>query len=90
MGKSEKEEIKYRFMCMRNGNTNYSKDFKSKDEAIKYAENLNDDKIEWFGIYEINPLEKYLIRVISKRLQPYKASIAKVSKNSCVKTNKCK
>ena len=85
MGKSEKEETKYRFMCMRNGNTNYSKDFKTKDEAVQYAENLNDDKIEWYGIYKIDPLEKCLIRVISKRLQPYKTSIA-----SGVKTNKRK
>ena len=65
----------FRFMCLRNGNTNYHMDFTTKEEAIAYADELNDPKIEWYGIYEVSPLKDYLISVTSKRLQPYRDNI---------------
>lgn len=65
----------FRFMCLRNGNTNYHKDFFTKEEALQYAEELNDPKIEWYGIYELNPNCDHLISIDHKRLQPYRDEI---------------
>ena len=47
----------YRFMCLRSvKGTNYHTDFKSKTEAISYADGLNETK-------------QNLIPIISKRIQ---------------------
>lgn len=70
----------FRFMCLRDGNTNYHKDFSTKEDALQYADELNDNKIEWYGIYEISPLKDYLISVDNKRLKPYKDNIIVKSK----------
>lgn len=67
----EKESNVFRFMCIRNGNTNYHKDFNSKESAMQYIESLNDDKIEWYGVYESKPSVDYLTCVVYKRMQPF-------------------
>lgn len=60
----------YRFMCLRSvKGTNYHTDFKSKAEAISYADGLNDKTIIWYGIYEINETKQNLIPIISNRIQ---------------------
>lgn len=80
----------YRFVCMRDKSTNYHLDFASLNEAIAYTEELNDSKIEWYGVYELRPDKDYLITVLSKRLRPYDDSIP-VSKDSpAVKSRKSK
>jgi hypothetical protein len=69
------ESSVFRFMCIRNGNTNYHKDFGSKEEVQAYADALNDSKIEWYGIYELRPDCNYPITLSSTRLQPHNNSI---------------
>lgn len=73
MAKSAKEKfpIVYRLMCEKVNSNGYHVDFNSKDEAIKYAEELDDPKISWYGIYEIDPALPYLQYVTDKRLIPH-------------------
>lgn len=71
----EKAPSTYRFMCLRAKSTNYSMSFETKDEALQYAESLDDPKIEWYGIYELDPECDYLKAVVSKRLLPYDDTI---------------
>lgn len=65
----------FRFMCIREKNTNYHLDFPTKEEALAYCEELNDSKIEWYGVYELSPLCNTLISITNKRLQPYNDTI---------------
>lgn len=59
----------YRFMCVRSvKGTNYHTDFPTKEEALSYIDSLDDNKIEWYGLYEINELNPYLKWITSKRL----------------------
>lgn len=61
----------YRFMCLRAKNTNYHIDFPTKEEAMEYVNELNDPKIEWFGVYEIDEKRDTLKSVYQKRLIPF-------------------
>ena len=73
----------FRFICMRDKNTkNYHVDFDTKEEALKYVEELNDSKIEWYGLYEINPDEDYFIPHLSKRLIPHDDTVPEISKDN--------
>lgn len=66
----KKQEVSpslFTFMCLRVGG-NYHKDFSTKEEALEYIESLNDPKIEWYGIYEIEPGVQHMKLVVSKRL----------------------
>ena len=65
---SAEQASSYVFMCMRIDNKNYHVDFKTKEEAINYANNLKDKKAEWWGIYEMKPNREYLTTVTYKRL----------------------
>lgn len=58
----------YRFMCERLGNTNYHIEFETKEEAMAYVEELNDNKISWYGVYEVDVVRNILITVTHKRL----------------------
>ena len=69
--KSTVEPSTFRFMCLKTDNKNYHLDFTTKEEAIQYADTLNDSKIEWYGIYELDPRKDYMIDVVSKRLIPH-------------------
>jgi len=72
MAKKKIEEAsKYRFMCVKKKNGNYTKEFESKDEALQYANELDDKDIEWYGIYEVSPYSPYLNTIVSKRLIPH-------------------
>lgn len=63
----------YRFMCVRSvKGTNYHTDFKTKEEALSYIDSLDDNKIKWYGLYEINELSPYLKWITSKRLINFK------------------
>lgn len=74
--KSKKTELStYRFMCVKTNNLNYHIDFKSYDNAIQYVNYLNDNKIEWYGLYELEPSSDYLKLVTHKRLIPHDATI---------------
>lgn len=76
----------YRFMCMCvKCSGNYHMDFSSKDEALAYVESLNDPKIEWCAVYELDDVRDTLIPVISKRLLPYDDSIPKLTKEESLK-----
>ncbi len=66
--KSKDEKSIYRFMCVKTDDYGYHIDFNSKEDAITYAEKLNDSKIEWYGIYELNPKYDYWLMVTHKRL----------------------
>lgn len=61
----------FRFMCLRSKNTNYHKDFSSKEELLEYANSLNDPEIEWYGLYELNFVRDTLDTIDYKRLKPY-------------------
>lgn len=61
----------YRFMCIREKGTNYTTDFETREAALKYAEELDDSKIEWYGVYELDPNSPYLKTLVSKRLIPH-------------------
>lgn len=69
--KTEKTPDVYRFMCIRNGNSNYHVDFTSQEEALQYVNELNDPKIEWYGVYEISPDSNNLKLVTGNRLIPF-------------------
>lgn len=58
-------------MCLKERDGNYHLDFNSREEALLYAESLNDSKIEWYGVYEVDPALPYLNLVVSKRLIPH-------------------
>ena len=75
MAKSKKivHNSVFRFMCIRTvKGTNYHKDFPTKEESLKYAAELKDKTIEWYGIYEISDLSQNLIPIISKRILRHK------------------
>lgn len=46
-------------------------DFQTKEEALDYANNLNSSLIEWYGIYELDPICNYMKRIVSNRLIKY-------------------
>ena len=75
--KENKTDCKlYRFMCLKSGkNNNYHADFTSSDDVIEYANNLNDNDIEWYGIFEVDSDKNTLHRVVCKRLKPIDMSI---------------
>jgi hypothetical protein len=97
MAKKRSEESSvYRFMCIRSNNSNYHVDFASKNEALNYIEELNDSKIEWYGVYEISNNCNYLKPVVSKRLIPFNDRVdlkllkEKVSDNKRVRKRRSK
>lgn len=59
----------YRFMCEREGNTSYHVDFSSKSEALVYLDELNDDKIMWYGLYEVDNVLNKIIPIECKRVR---------------------
>ena len=69
----------FRFMCIKDENKNYHSDFKSLEEAIKYIEKLKDSKIEWYGLYEIDPKKDHLVSISHKRLIPHNDIITYVA-----------
>lgn len=69
--KTDNVSSTYRFMCIREKGTNYTADFETREAALKYAEELDDSKIEWYGVYELNPNLTYLVTLVSKRLIPH-------------------
>ena len=74
MSRRKKQEVApsiFRFMCIKTDGKNYTAEFQSKDEAIQYADSLYDTKMEWYGIYEINPKSDYLKAIVNKRIVPY-------------------
>lgn len=76
----------YRFMCLKSGkNNNYHTDFTSSDDAIEYANNLNDVDIEWYGIFEVDSDKNTLHRVLCKRLKPIDMSIPENIQSGCIK-----
>lgn len=76
----------YRFMCLKSGkNNNYHTDFTSSDDAIEYANNLNDSDIEWYGIFEVDSDKNTLHRVVCKRLKPIDMSIPENIQSGCIK-----
>lgn len=76
----------YRFMCLKSGkNNNYHTDFKSSDDAIEYANNLNDCDIEWYGIFEVDSVKNTLHRIVCKRLKPIDMSIPESIQSDCIK-----
>lgn len=85
--KEDKADCKlYRFMCLKSGkNNNYHTDFTSSDDAIEYANNLNDSDIEWYGIFEVDSDKNTLHRVVCKRLKPIDMSIPENIQSSCIK-----
>jgi hypothetical protein len=68
--KSQAEPSTFRLMYININGSGDHLDFKSKDDAIQYAESIS-NKIEWYGIYELNPKCDYLIMVTHKRILPY-------------------
>lgn len=79
----------FRFMCLKSGkNSSYHTDFTSSDEAIEYVNNLNDDDIEWYGIFEVDSNKNTLHRVLCKRLKPIDMSIPENIQSGCIKNNK--
>ena len=63
-------------MCLKSGkNNNYHTDFTSSDDAIEYANNLNDNDIERYGIFKVESDKNTLHRVVCKRLTPIDMSI---------------
>lgn len=79
----------FRFMCLKSGkNSSYHTDFTSSDEAIEYVNNLNDDDIEWYGIFEVDSNKNTLHRVLCKRLKPIDMSIPENVQSGCIKNNK--
>ena len=85
--KENKTDCKlYRFMCLKSvKNNNYHADFTSSDDAIEYANNLNDDDIEWYGIFEVDSDKNTLHRVVCKRLKPIDMSIPENIQSGCIK-----
>lgn len=85
--KENKADCKlYRFMCLKSGkNNNYHTDFTSSDDAIEYANNLNDGDIEWYGIFEVDSDKNTLHRVVCKRLKPIDMSIPENIQSGCIK-----
>lgn len=76
----------FRFMCLKSGkNSSYHTDFTSSDEAIEYVNNLNDDDIEWYGIFEVDSNKNTLHRVLCKRLKPIDMSIPENVQSGCIK-----
>ena len=76
----------FRFMCLKSGkNNNYHTDFTSSDDAIEYANNLNDSDIEWYGIFEVDSDKNTLHRVVCKRLKPIDMSIPENIQSGCIK-----
>lgn len=78
----------FRFMCITSDNHNYHKDFLSKEEALQYAEEIDNSSIEWYGVYELVPYLDYLVTIVSKRLIPHNNVIYINSKNSKNSTRK--
>lgn len=69
---SKVEPSVFRFICLREKSVaNYHVDFTSKEDALDYIDKLNDSKIEWYGLYEINPKSDYLKAIVNKRIIPY-------------------
>lgn len=66
------EPSSFRFMCVRTDGKNYHVDFSEKEEALKYVEDLDTHKIEWYGLYELCPDKDYLVMVTHKRIIPHK------------------
>ena len=71
----EKEPSIFRFMCIKTDNKNYHLDFSSKDEVLQYVDELDDDKIEWYGVYELDPACLYQKSITHKRLIPHDDTI---------------
>ena len=67
-----KEPSTYRFMCTTTDlKRGYHLDFSTKEEALQHAAELNDPTIDWYGIYELDPMCDYLKPVTNKRLIPH-------------------
>lgn len=69
-----RESNLYRFMCIKSDHMNYHIDFKSYNEAMQYVYNLNDSKISWYGLYELESSSNKLKLVTHKRLVPHEES----------------
>lgn len=84
MAKKSKQEVKtiFRFMCIREKNTNYHMDFSTLDEATQYIEELKDLKIEWYGIYKFTENSDLLKCVTHKRLITYQDPNINVSRTA--------
>lgn len=80
----------YRFMCERTNNQNYHTDFNSKEEGLKYIESLNDPKISWYGLYELDEVKDRLNTIVSKRLIQLPNTISKQSENQNTKKTRKK
>lgn len=63
---------KFIFMCLKDKTQGYSMEFDTNESALNYIENLNDQKIEWYGLYKVDHLADTLRPIVSKRLKPYK------------------
>lgn len=66
--KKKSEPNLYRFMCVKIDNMNYHIDFTSYNEAVQYVNDLNDAKIAWYGLYELESSSDRLKPIIHKRL----------------------
>lgn len=76
----------FRFMCLKSGkNSSYHTDFTSSDDAIEYVNNLNDDDIEWYGVFEVDSNKNTLHRVLCKRLKPIDMSIPENVQSESIK-----
>ena len=73
--KTSIEPSTFRFTCIKTDNKNYHLDFTAKEEALQYVDELNDSKIEWYGLYELDPRKDYMQLVTHKRLIPHNDTI---------------
>lgn len=80
----------YRFMALTKNCSNYHVDFDSQQEGIDYINQLNDSKIEWYGLYEVDSVNDKLKTIISKRVIPYDDTITvtKIKKEKLDKQTK--
>lgn len=71
--KSNTNNNVYRVICLYSTKgASCHTDFKSKIEAVSYADGLNNKNnksLIWYGVYEIDEVQQKLIPVISKRIQ---------------------
>ena len=73
--KERKPEAKYRFIAIRRVGDNFSVEFTTKESALSYIDELNDNRIEWYGLFEIDAKRDTLHTVLHKRLIPYDMSL---------------
>ena len=71
-----KEPSVFRCICIsKDCKNNYHSDFQTIDDAMQYANSISSESVEWYGVYEIDPLCDHLKLIESKRLIPYNNAI---------------